>query len=85
MKLLEKYRAWRKRRQDEVIAKAVLLGLEIEHIPSGWIRVRPDLAKLQLEHYRAGAPVHGSMGSVSVYGRTPYQVAKRYLKMQELI
>lgn len=81
---LNKIKAWRVQRQETLIARATLLGLEIEYVPRGWTRAHQDMLRIETEHYRAAAPVHSGIGSVSVYGRTPYQVAKQWMKLQEL-
>ena len=84
MKLFERFKAWRLRRQETVIAKATLLGCEIEFVPENWALYNNVMLKMDPPHYRSAAPVHGGMGSVSVYGKTPYKVAKQWMKLQEL-
>ena len=88
-KYLDRYRAWRRAREDYVIAQAMLLGANIQPYLSNndaryhnaarwaWVRYPPV-------YYRAFAPVHGEMGEVTVYGKTVYECAKKWMAVQEL-
>lgn len=38
-----------------------------------------------LDRYRAFAPVHSEMGDVTVYGKTVYECAKKFLSVQEIV
>lgn len=83
MKLLETYRAWRVSREELVITKAVLLGADIHPFISsndaryGVIHDRPL-------RYRVYVPIHGGMGELTIYHRTVYGCAKKFLALQEL-
>ena len=63
----------------------MLLGADIHPYLSNndaFYAVREN--RLPTVYYRAFAPVHGEMGDVTVYGKTVYECAKRWLATQEL-
>lgn len=84
-KYLDRYRAWRRAREDYVIAQAMLLGADIHpYVSNNDARYHNAARGLPTIYYRAFAPVHGELGDVTVYGRTVYECAKRWLATQEL-
>lgn len=84
-KYLDRYRAWRRAREDYVIAQALLLGADIHpYISNNDVIYARREGRLPSIYYRAFAPVHGEMGDVTVYGKTVYECAKRWMAVQEL-
>ena len=83
MWLLAKYRAWKTSRENYVIAQALLLGADIHpFISNNDARYYNAMRKEPCVMYRAHAPVHGGMGEVTVYGKTVYECAKKFLSVQ---
>lgn len=84
-KYLDRYHAWRRAREDYVIAQALLLGADIHpYISNNDIHYAMRYSRIPSVYYRAFAPVHGRVGEVTVYGKTVYECAKRWLATQEL-
>ena len=82
MWIIDKYRRWKRSREDYVIAQAVILGADI-HTVVWHVETRHGLQSQT--RYRAYAPVHGEMGDVTVYGKTVYECAKKWMKVQEIV
>lgn len=85
--MFERLKAWRLRRQETVIAKATLLGMKAEYhefTPHTWDTYRQRRWLGLPAVYLAYAPVHGGAGEVAAVGKTLYQCAKRWMKLQEL-
>lgn len=83
---IEKYRRWKRAREDYVIAQAVILGADIHPYLSNndaFYAVREN--RLPTVYYRAFAPVHSGLGEVTVYGKTVYECAKKWMKVQEIV
>jgi len=83
---LDRYHTWRRAREDYVIAQAVMLGANIHPYLSNndaFYAVREN--RLPTVYYRAFAPVHSEMGEVTVYGKTVYECAKKFLSVQEIV
>ena len=84
-KYLDRYHAWRRAREDYVIAQAMLLGANIQpYLSNHDARYHNAARGLPSVYYRAFAPVHGEMGDVTVYGKTVYECAKKWMAVQEL-
>ena len=85
MWIIRKYHAWRRAREDYVIAKAILLGADIHpYISNNDARYHNAARGLPTIYYRAFAPMRNGLGDVTVYGKTVYECAKRWLATQEL-
>lgn len=85
MWIIRKYHAWRRTREDYVIAKAILLGADIHpYISNNDARYHNAARGLPTIYYRAFAPTRSGLGDVTVYGKTVYECAKRWLDTQEL-
>jgi len=85
-KYLDRYHAWRRAREDYVIAQAMLLGANIQpYLSNNDARYHNAARGLPSVYYRAFAPVHGEMGEVTVYGKTVYECAKKFLSVQEIV
>lgn len=83
-KYLDRYHAWRRAREDYVIAQALLLGADIHpYISNNDIAYGMRDGRLPSVYYRAFAPVHGEMGDVTVYGKTVFACAKAWMRLQE--
>lgn len=83
---LDRYHTWRRAREDYVIAQAMLLGADIHpYISNNDIAYGMREGRIPSVYYRAFAPVHGEMGDVTVYGKTVYECAKKWMKIQEIV